>query len=132
MNYQTFKKLRVLFYIQGCPRCKLLLPIVNSYNFKVNVYNQIKLVDCTYYQNYGIPTDPLILLYGKHFDGYPSLFYGDKKIIGANSRIESEAQILTLFEKELIIFEENEHKFNKVCEFKNEGLFKNKAICNVQ
>ena len=129
MNNKTFSKIRVAFIIQGCPRCRLICEFIERINAKLPVYKRIQVIDCTYYNNYKITENYLINLYGKHFDGFPTLFIGNKKISGANTRIESEAFLSSLLEEEYDIPEYSDKKFNKKCEFKK-GIFGRKIICN--
>ena len=128
MNQEMFNKIRVLFVIQGCQHCRVWLEFIERINAKLPIHKRIKIVDCTYYQNYHILTDQLIALYNKHFDGFPCMFIGNLKISGMNSRIEAEEYLSSLLEEEFIIPEFNERKFNKDCEIKD-SMFKQKVIC---
>jgi hypothetical protein len=88
------------------------------------------MVECSFYQRYKIITDPLIILYSKHFDGYPTIFIGNIKIDGANSRIESETYFRELMMEHFIVPEFSDLQFNKQCEISKKGIFKNKIVCN--
>lgn len=129
MNQETFNKLRVCFFIQSCPRCRILCEFIERINFKLPYSKQIKMVDCTLYQNYRVLDNPLIALYNKSFDGFPCVFFGNTKISGANTRFQSEAFLKGLFEEDFIYPEQSEGKFNKECFFSNKGIFKHKVIC---
>lgn len=107
----------------------MLMEFVERLNFKLPIDKRIKVIDCTQYQNYGIVTNQLILLYSKHFDGFPTTFIGNTKISGSNSRIEYETFLYGLLEDEFIVPEQNKHKFIKDCEYNKKGLFKGKVIC---
>jgi len=129
MNNKFFNKSRVAFVMMGCSHCRTLLEFIERINFKLPIQKRIKVIDCTLYQNYGLVTDNLILLYSKYFDGYPTLFMGNTKISGAHTRIEYETFLHDLLEDEFVIQESSEHKFNKECSFKKSGIFKGVALC---
>lgn len=129
MNSEMFNKRRILFFIQGCSYCRRILEIIPRINARLPIHKRIKLIDCTYYQRYGILTDPLIALYAKNFTGYPTLFIGPTKTEGFHSKIESEIYMYSHVDKEFIIGESNKYTFNKDCEFATQGKFKGEIIC---
>src|SRR3990167_4996689 len=123
MNQEFFTNQRVLFIIQGCHHCRKIMEFIERINMKLPIDKRIKLVDCTLSQNYGIIDNPLIEVYAKHFDGFPSLFIGSLKIVGANSRIEIESYLTALLEEEFIYPEYSNGKFNKECKFVKSKIF---------
>ena len=127
MNEETFRKYNVAFTIDDCPRCRILNSFIERINS--NLVKRIRIINCTYYQKYGIITDPLIIIFNKHFDGFPTLFIKGVRIIGCNSRIESEADLRVRFNKYFIIPETNEFIFNKECEYKRKRLLR-RVICD--
>ncbi|MEK6882586.1 MAG: hypothetical protein AABY22_23395 [Nanoarchaeota archaeon] len=129
MDYKMFTNSRVLFVLQRCVHCRVWMEFIERINLKLPIEKRIKIVDCTYYQNYGILTDPLISLYGKHFDGFPTLFIGSLKIVGMNSRIEAETYLNALLEEEYVNPEQDNRKFLKECERIKKGWFGEKIIC---
>jgi hypothetical protein len=82
------------------------------------------------FQFYNILNDPLIALYQKSFDSYPTTFIGNIKISGANSKEEYIEALKEALRDDLIVAEHSEHRFNKSCEFKTKGLIRNVVICN--
>jgi len=130
MNNKFFNNMRIAFVMQGCSHCRILSEFLESINFKLPIHKRIKVVDCTLYQNYGIVTDNLILLYSKYFDGYPTVFMGNTKISGSHTRIEYETFLHDLLEDEFVIKESSDFKFNKDCSFKKNGIFKGVAVCH--
>ncbi|MEK6878722.1 MAG: hypothetical protein AABY22_03895 [Nanoarchaeota archaeon] len=129
MNQQFFNNNRVAFMVDMCQHCRVWKEFIERINMKLPVNKRIKMVDCTYFQKYGILTDNLISLYNKHFSGFPTIFIGSIKISGANSRIEAETYLKALLEEEFIIPEYTEQKFNKDCEFIKRGLFGKRLVC---
>ena len=127
MDNKTFSKNRVLFKVDNCDHC-ILLRFIEKINMKVAIDKRVKVVDCTIYQNYGIITDHLILLYNKYISGYPVAFIGNRKIDGANSQIESEALYNAILDDDFIVNEYNKRKFNKVCAYVKKGLFRSTQI----
>ena len=128
MNSEQFKKYNILFYIDDCPKCRILCEFIGRLNQKLTIENNIKMINCTYYQKYGIVSDQLILLFNKHFDGFPTLFFKGIKVAGANSRIESEAFLHDLYEEFFVVKEDN-RKFKKECEYIKKGALRGKIKC---
>lgn len=127
MMPEIFRKYRILFYKDGCHRCRILyfIPRINE---KLPPGKKIKMIECTAYDRYGIPTDPLQILFSKLFTGYPTAFIDGEIIDGANSKIESEEYFQSLLEDDFEIPEQSRHKFLKDCEYKKEGLIRG-VIC---
>ena len=97
---------------------------------KLPINKRIEPINCTRYNNYGIVTDQRILLFSKHFEGFPALFIDGIKIEGANSRIELESFLTGIVGKDFINPEYNYLLYAKECEFNKKGLFRGKIICN--
>jgi hypothetical protein len=130
MKPELFRKLNLAFTIDHCPRCRILCEFIERINQKLPINERIRIVNCTYYQKYGIIDNPLIQLYSKSFEGYPTIFLKNGiKIDGANTRIESEIFLKTILQDMYIIGEDNEFIFDKECSYKDKGLFKNKVVC---
>ena len=128
MNQQVFNKLRLAFFVEGCLHCRTWKDFIQRINGKLPIEKRIKIIDCTEFQKYNIISDPLIVLYNKHFDGFPCIFIGNLKISGSNSRIESETYLTALLEDEFIVSEYDDRKFNKECEFKKVA-WKQRVVC---
>ena len=128
MNPEMFRKCNVLFIIDNCSKCRILCEFIERINLKLPIEERIKIVNCTYYQNYKIIDNPLLLIFNKHFDGFPTLFFKGIKIAGSNSRIESETYLNALLQDKYVIKEYDERKFEKECEFKRRGIIKG-VIC---
>lgn len=92
MRNPLFKK-NYLFVRDGCPYCAIAKKSVNQINMKLPINNQIKIVDCTYYDKYGIITDPIIKIFQPYLESYPTLFMKGAKKEGANSVIEYVAML---------------------------------------
>lgn len=128
MNLKTFNNSRVAFIIQRCPHCRTLCEFIERINMKLPFNKRIDVIDCTQFQNFGIINDQRILLYSKHFDGYPCIFLGNQRIPGTNTREEIEAFLNAYLKDEFIIGESNEFIFDKECEIKRKGLI-NGVVC---
>ncbi|MEM3075069.1 MAG: hypothetical protein QW727_03970 [Candidatus Pacearchaeota archaeon] len=129
MNYEFFNKNRVIFILQGCYYCRKVMPIIERINMKLPIDKRIKIIDCSLYNNYGIIDNPLIEMYGKHFDGFPTLFIGNLKISGANTIEEYYYYLNPLLEGDYMVPEYTNQKFNKECEFKNKWYFLKRVVC---
>lgn len=130
MQPKLYRKINVLFYMNSCPHCRTLCEFIERINCKLPIEKQIKMVECTYYQKYGVISDPLLQMYSKKFDGYPTLFAGSIKISGTNSKIESYEFIKGLLEEDFVMPEQSNHKFLKNCELNKSGWLRGKVICN--
>jgi len=130
MNPETFRKLNVCFIVQECARCRILCEFIERINMKLPINERIRIIDCTYYQKYGIIDNPLIAIYDKSFSGFPTIFLKNGiKINGTNTRIESETFLKTLLQDMYVIKEDNEFVFDKKCSYQDKGLFKHKIVC---
>jgi len=129
MMPEIFRKINIAFTIQNCPHCRILNSFIERINYKLPSPEKIRMVDCTYAQKYGINNE-ILSLFGKSFDGFPTVFIHGIKIIGANSKVESYETLHALLCDKLIVRESNENKFIKQCEFNKKGAFKNRVICN--
>ena len=124
MKPEIFRKLNVIFITDNCSRCRILCEFIERINIKLPINERFKIVNCTYYQKFGIITDPLIQMYSKHFDGFPTIFFKNGiKISGASTRIEMEIILKTLFHELFVVHEDNPYIFNKECEFTKNRLF---------
>ena len=128
MTPQQFRKYRILFIKQKCEHCRKVIGFIERINSKLPIDKRVRVIDCTMYQDYGILNDPLIQLFSKSFDGYPTAFISGIKVSGANSRVEIETYINDLLEDDFIIGESNERRFNKDCEV-SKGLFRGEVVC---
>ncbi|MFW9880956.1 MAG: hypothetical protein ACFFG0_48460 [Candidatus Thorarchaeota archaeon] len=118
-----------MFVEDGCPYCliyKLFLPRLMS---NIPIEKRIKIVDCTLFQNYGIVTDPLILVFDKYIEGYPCLFLNGVRYSGVNTKREIEAYLKALLNKDFEIPVKNEHLFNKDCKYVERKYFGKKLFC---
>jgi hypothetical protein len=128
MNSKEFRTYRIMFYVNGCSHCKIVSKFIEQINMKLPMHKRIRLVECTFYQKYGVITDPLIALFSKSFNGFPSIFLDGIKMEGANTKEESMAYLNAFLEDDYIIGEYTESKFNKDCRFEK-GIFKG-VTCN--
>lgn len=129
MDLKIFNNNRIAFILQGCPHCRTICEFIERINQKLPFNKRIDVIDCTQFQSFGIVTDARILLYSKHFDGYPCIFLGNQRIPGTNTREEIESFLYAFLKDELIIGESNPFIFNKECEIIRKGIFKNNIAC---
>lgn len=130
---EIYRKQSVAFLLSRCSHCKLASAI-NRNNMKLPINERIKIVFCDYYVKCGIPDDPIILDYAKHFTGFPTFFIkldnGEvARISGINTWIELESILNTAFRNRYIIKEENFAYNVANCKPRKEGIFKNKIFC---
>lgn len=130
MNLQVFKQARVLFVIDGCMHCNIYKSFIERYNQKVPVTKRIEVIDATKLHDYGIIEHPLLRVFKKYLDGtYPVLFFESRKISGANSREETEAQVRTLLEDDFNIPEDNPYLFSKECRWEKKKILGRIIVC---
>lgn len=130
MNAEQYNKYNIVFIKNGCDRCRVLCQFIHRLNIKLPINRRIRIINCSYSQQYGIIDDPLISLFDKSFDSFPTLFIEGVKVVGVNSREEIETYLYTYFHNYFIVTEDNPFMFNKDCEIKQKGIFKGKIICN--
>ena len=126
MNNATFNKLRVVFVLQRCNYCKKVLEFIERLNMRLPIEKRIRVINCTFWQYYEIMTDPLIALYNKYIDGFPTICIDGIRINGVNSKIEIEAYLYSLLQKDFIVNESNKYRFSKECSLDNKG----RIVCN--
>jgi hypothetical protein len=125
----VYMKARVVFVIQGCPRCAKYKEFVERFNLELPINKRIRVVDATNFNSLGIVDNPLIDLFDKYIpDSFPVLFLDGMRISYANSREEAEAFVRGYLHKEFIIPRENQYMFNKKCKVVPKGFFKKPTI----
>lgn len=102
-------KKNFLFVKDGCDYCKIAKKAVNKINLKLPIIKQIQIVDCTYYDNYGIINDPILNLFRDKINAFPTLFINGTKKEGANSVIEYFAWLKAKLLNKFLINEGNEY-----------------------
>ena len=116
---------RFLFVIDNCPRCAIPKEVVPQFNMQVRPDKRIEIIDCTYYDQYGICTDDIIKLYEDLIDGYPILFIGNSRKDGAESVLEYRSWLFGRFFSDFIFPQKNEFLpiikqpllFNQFCKY---------------
>lgn len=126
MNKEFFYKYRILFHKQNCVHCNKYMSFIQRINAKLSINKRIILVDCTYWQNYRIITNPFIALFNKYIQGFPLLIIDGMLINGINSKIETEAFLMSYLQKDFIVAEHNKYRFNKECDYDSKG----RIVCN--
>jgi len=79
---------RVLFIKNNCPYCAIYKKVIYQLNSQLKLNKQIKIIDCTNNDSYGICDNPIIKIFEGHFDSYPTLFIDGERKSGANSVLE--------------------------------------------
>jgi hypothetical protein len=128
MNIDTFNNYRLAFILQGCRHCRQLCEFIERINTKLPIQKRIRIIDCTRFQEFGIADNPLISLFSKSFDGYPTVFISGLRISGSNTRLEIETYLTTLLQAEFTNIESNDFTFEKECEIKKVLGFK-RVVC---
>ncbi len=114
---------RFLFVVDGCPHCSIWEKFIREFNMQLKSNKRIKIIDCTYYDLYGILTDSIVKLYEEDIDGYPVLFIGDSRKDGAETITECKAWLNARLFGDFIFSQRNEFlpiinksvMFNKLC-----------------
>ncbi len=128
IDRNLFMNGRVIFVLSFCNNCKIYLQFVERFNSNMSPDKRINIVDCTKWQETGIPDDPLIVKYSKYIDGFPSLFFEGKKISGTNSREEAEAFLKVLCANDFKLPTSIPYLFDKECAYKN-TFFGRRIVC---
>lgn len=123
-----FMKKRVLFYEDFCPYCAVYLGFIERFNLLMGPEKRIELVDCTRWQNTGIPDNPLIEKYAKYINGFPTLFFEGHKISGVNSREELEAFMKVMCSNDFKVSVRMPETFDKSCKYIN-TIFGKRILC---
>ena len=116
---------RFLFIVNGCPHCAIWEKFIWEFNMKLSPNKRIKIINCTYYDMYGILTDPVIKQYEDRLDGYPVLFIGNSRKDGAETVAECKAWIFARLFSDFIFQQKNPFLstigqpllFNKTCKY---------------
>ena len=98
---------RFLFVVEDCPHCAVWKKFIRLFNMQLRPEKRIKVIDCTYYDVFGISTDPIIELYENKLNSYPTLFIGDSKKEGAESVTECQSWLFARLFKDFIFPQRN-------------------------
>jgi thiol-disulfide isomerase/thioredoxin len=131
---------RLLFTVDFCHYCRMYLGVIERINANLPVNKRIELINCSYYHDYGIVTDPRIPIFLKYYEGsYPTLFINGHCLRGANSSEEIVAWLKSRLKEEFIIGEDMYTDsgqgllpltFDKKCQFIKKGLWRRKIKCS--
>ena len=124
---ELFMTGRNLFTIQFCNRCALYSHI-ERFNSNMPPDKRIKVIDCTKWQETGIPDDPLIVKYSRYIDGFPILFFEGRKISGSNTIIEIDSFLKTFCANDFKLPVNIPYLFDKDCSYKN-TFFGRRIVC---
>lgn len=119
VDRNLFMNKRVIFTISFCEHCAIYLQFVERFNSNMSPDKRINIIDCTKWQETGIPDDPLIIKYSRYIDGFPTLFFEGRKISGTNSREEAEAFLKTLCANDFKLPTNIPYYFDKECKYIN-------------
>lgn len=108
MRNPIFKK-NYLFVRDGCDYCRIAKKSVNKINLKLPITKQIQIIDCTYFDNYGIINNPIINQFKEKIEAYPTLFINGVKKEGANSVIQYTSWLKVKLFNNLLISIGNEY-----------------------
>lgn len=114
---QIYFNSRILFVIDGCPHCMNYKRFIERLNLELPFEKRIRVINATVFNTLGIVDDPMIGLFDKYIDGYPTLFLNGIKITGANSQEEAEAFIKAAVHKDFIVPRDNPYLFDKDCRY---------------
>lgn len=131
---QALKKARILFVVDGCPKCRIWKSFIHRGNTEVSISKRVDVQDWTLCMDFGIK-NCIYLLYKKYVSeenggvNFPILvFDGTIHFCFKFTRGQAEKVLNTLFHKDFIIPQENKHLFNKVCTYERKGLFKGRGL----
>jgi len=133
LNKILLTKGRFLFVENNCPYCAIAKKSTLKINNLLPLNKRIIIKDCTNLGKFGIYGDNIIKEYSDYLDGYPTLFLGMHKKVGASSIIEYTAWLKAKLRKELIIQQGNEYlpNINKYALFDLECKHKKgRLVCN--
>ena len=82
---------RFLFIKSDCPYCSLYKKFIFKLNNELKPEKRIRIIDCTRYDLYGVCDNPIIKIFERHLESYPTLFIDGSKKVGANSVLECKA-----------------------------------------
>ena len=134
IDRELFMKKRILFVMKSCSHCAKWLEFIERVNTNMPLNKRIEVIDCSKWQETGIPDNFLIKQYARYIDGFPCLFFEGKKISGANSREELESSINVLciddfyYLPNITTSQGKSILFNKECRFKN-TIWGRRIIC---
>ncbi len=86
---------RFLFVREGCEHCKKWKKFIYQLNLQLKIEKRIKIIDCTKHYLYGIYDHPIIELFDKYIDDFPTIFIEGEKKVGTNSVVECIAWLRT-------------------------------------
>jgi len=127
------KKGRFLFVLEGCDHCQIYKKFIRQINMELKPDKRIQVIDCTSYNLFGISDNPLIELFERYFDGFPTLFIEGGIKSGANTVEECKAWINARLFNDFEFPKEPEYlpilrsyaTFDKSCKY-----YKGRLICN--
>lgn len=116
---------RFLFVVDGCPHCAIWEKFISQFNMLLKPNKRVKVIDCTYYDMYGICVDPVVRLFEREIDGYPIMIINGAVKDGAENLIECKAWLQARLFNDFIFAQRNEYlpiigkstMFNKTCKY---------------
>ena len=122
IDRELFMDKRIIFVLSFCPFCGIWLEFVERFNSNMPPDKRVDIIDCSKWQETGIPDNPLINKYSKYITGFPVLFFEGRKIEGTNSREEAEAFLKVLCANDFKLPTSIPYLFDKDCSYKNTFL----------
>jgi hypothetical protein len=126
---RLFRNTRVLFVIDRCPYCAIWKEFIDRLNVNLPIQKRIKVIDCTFQNQFGMIEHPLIKVFDKYLDSYPVLFFEGQKITETNSRVEIEAWLKTRMRDEFMNPVNIPYLFTKECSYQKRPLLGRTIVC---
>lgn len=129
-----FRKARILFVEDNCTYCAIWKSFIERINMQVKIDKGIRVIDVTKFERFDICENPLLKVFEKYIENYPTLFFDGMRIDGANSREEAEAYILSALRNDFIVKDNpileqtNRFIFDRECQYVKKGLFRKKTL----
>ena len=127
-NYlQIYENARVMVIEKGCSHCRLWKHFIERENLKLKPEKRITIIDGTLMAQHGILDNPLLKVFDKFIEGFPTLFIEGKKIGMANSKEEAIAFLRSYLYDDYII---PRVKLQEVeCEYVKKWFGKKVLVC---
>lgn len=125
---EILRKARVLFVIDFCDNCNIWKKFVERINSELKYNNRIKVINSTFYNEYGRPTHSLHTIFDSYIDAFPILFFEGARLDGTHTRIEAEAWLRSRVHNDFLVKRNNQFLFEKKCKYRDRGFFKRRIL----
>ena len=126
-NYkEIYLNSRILIIEKGCGFCRVWKHFIERENLKLKPEKRITIIDGTLMAQHGILDNPLLKVFDKFIEGFPTLFIEGKKIGLANSKEEAIAFLRSYLYDDYII---PRVKLQEVeCEYVKKGFTRKRIL----